>query len=156
MKNKLITLVVVTLVLLNVGSFISSLDASRKITVIDETLASLPKDPIVYVGKDGYTPKLGLDYFNGRDGSDGINSVSFSTTEIIVKEVPLIGQSAYDIWLDQGNSGTQEDFIDSLKVSQDIRVNDETKDIETRLSTQRFWKVMVYCADYRLVCPDAN
>ena len=35
---------------------------------------------------------------NGQDGQDGVD-----------------GKSAYEIWLDKGNVGTEEDFLDSLK-----------------------------------------
>jgi hypothetical protein len=43
-------------------------------------------------GNDGYTPVKGVDYFDGEDG-----------------------ESAYEIWLSQGNIGTEEDFLNSIK-----------------------------------------
>jgi hypothetical protein len=46
-------------------------------------------------GDDGYTPIKGIDYFDGNDGIDGL--------------------SAYQIWLAQGNTGTEAEFITSLK-----------------------------------------
>lgn len=49
-------------------------------------------------GKDGKTPKKGVDYFDGKDGKDGED-----------------GDSAYDVWLKNGNTGTEEDFLESIK-----------------------------------------
>lgn len=49
-------------------------------------------------GKDG---KDGKDGVNGKDGNNGND-----------------GKSAYEIWLEQGNEGTEEDFIASLKGEQ--------------------------------------
>lgn len=46
-------------------------------------------------GKDG---KDGRDGINGKDGADGVD-----------------GKSAYQVWLDLGNSGSEQDFINSLK-----------------------------------------
>ena len=46
-------------------------------------------------GEPGYTPIKGVDYFDGEDGENG--------------------QSAYEIWLAEGNTGTTDDFIASLK-----------------------------------------
>lgn len=46
-------------------------------------------------GVDGQTPQKGVDYFDGADGKDG--------------------ESAYEIWLALGNSGSETDFINSLK-----------------------------------------
>ena len=48
-------------------------------------------------GQDGATGPAGPQGIAGADGQDGNN-----------------GQSAYEIWLDLGNTGTEQDFIDSL------------------------------------------
>ena len=53
-------------------------------------------------GRDGVNGKDGINGTNGRDGIDGKNGQD--------------GKSAYQIWLDLGNSGTEQDFINSLKV----------------------------------------
>lgn len=52
-------------------------------------------------GADGYTPQKNVDYFDGKNGADGTDGAE--------------GKSAYEIWLAQGNSGTEADFITSLK-----------------------------------------
>lgn len=52
-------------------------------------------------GERGADGKDGINGTNGRDGIDGKNGQD--------------GKSAYQIWLDLGNSGTEQDFINSLK-----------------------------------------
>lgn len=52
-------------------------------------------------GRDGINGKDGINGTNGRDGVDGKNGQD--------------GKSAYQIWLDLGNSGSEQDFINSLK-----------------------------------------
>lgn len=49
-------------------------------------------------GKDGRDGVNGKDGINGTNGRDGID-----------------GKSAYQVWLDLGNSGSEQDFINSLK-----------------------------------------
>ena len=49
-------------------------------------------------GKDGRDGVNGKDGINGTNGRDGVD-----------------GKSAYQIWLDLGNSGSEQDFINSLK-----------------------------------------
>lgn len=66
-----------------------------------------------------------LKVVNGQNGTDGISiqgppgmngKDSQSTTTVIQQPVNgTNGLSAYDIWLQQGNSGTQQDFLNSLK-----------------------------------------
>ena len=36
----------------------------------------------------------------------------------------VVGKSAYEVWLEQGNSGTEEDFLNSLKVKSEVNLND--------------------------------
>ena len=52
-------------------------------------------------GRDGVNGKDGINGTNGRDGIDGKNGQD--------------GKSAYQIWLDLGNSGSEQEFINSLK-----------------------------------------
>ncbi|MCK4481771.1 collagen-like protein [Candidatus Bathyarchaeota archaeon] len=58
-------------------------------------------------GDIGDTGPQGLSGTDGVDGKDGVNGTD-----------GLDGKSAYQIWLDQGNSGTEQDFLDSLKGEQ--------------------------------------
>ena len=55
-------------------------------------------------GKGGANGKNGKDGKNGADGKDGRDGID-----------GLDGKSAYEIWLEQGNKGTEEDFLKSLK-----------------------------------------
>jgi molybdopterin-binding protein len=58
-------------------------------------------------GKDGYTPIKYIDYFdgvNGRDGIDGIDGLDGND-----------GLDAYHIWLNNGNIGSVDDYLASLK-----------------------------------------
>lgn len=58
-------------------------------------------------GRDGVNGKDGINGTNGRNGIDGKNGQD--------------GKSAYQIWLDLGNSGTEQDFINSLKSKGDTQ-----------------------------------
>ena len=50
----------------------------------------------------------------GNGGSQTIINATFATAGAIGPE----GDSAYQVWLSQGNSGTEQDFLDSLKGNQ--------------------------------------
>lgn len=52
-------------------------------------------------GTDGQNGRDGINGVDGKDGKDGSNG--------------LDGKSAYQIWLDEGNVGTEQNFLDSLK-----------------------------------------
>jgi len=83
-----------------IGLFIAILAASLVSTVISTQLAVL-QGPRGDKGDTGPQGLQGLPGTDGVDGTDGLN-----------------GKSAYEIWLDQGNSGTEQDFLDSLKGEQ--------------------------------------
>ena len=55
-------------------------------------------------GKDGLNGADGKDGANGTDGKDGVNG-----------QDGVDGKSAYQIWLDNGNTGTETDFLNWLK-----------------------------------------
>lgn len=59
--------------------------------------------------------KLDTGYFKGEKGEDGVDGQG--------------GKSAYEIWLDEGNQGTEQDFLNSLK-GEDGDCNFATFDIE--------------------------
>lgn len=60
-----------------------------------------PQGPKGERGADGKDGKDGINGTNGRDGVDGKNGQD--------------GKSAYQIWLELGNKGTEQNFINSLK-----------------------------------------
>jgi len=144
MKNKLLYALIGVLVLFSLFNTASNIQSSNSLSTIRSTVESIPKEPVVYVGKDGKTPQLGIDYFIPKNGKDGVNSISFSTTHTIIKEVPLAGEPGKD-GRDGQNAPTQM-----------IQVNKDTLDIETKLSNLRGWNVLVSCADYRKECPNVN
>lgn len=96
-------------------------------------------------GPKGDTPKLGVDYFvndgespeclkevnqcRGQDGENGKDSVS--TKEIIIKEV-------------------QE-----TEPYKDIAFNSETGNLESKLSTDTLWEVLIPC-DRINTCPEVT
>ena len=55
-------------------------------------------------GKDGANGQDGKDGTNGADGKDGANG-----------QDGVDGKSAYQIWIDNGNTGTEADFLNWLK-----------------------------------------
>ena len=58
-------------------------------------------------GKDGTNGLNGKDGANGKDGKDGANGTNGQNG--------IDGKSAYQIWLDNGNTGTEADFLTWLK-----------------------------------------
>lgn len=156
MKGKLLTVAVVVLALFSVFNYVSNSREQGEIADLASAVEQKTNKTIVYNAKNGYTPIKGIDY---QDGKNGLNAVSYSVTSTVIKEAPLLGvpgKSTYELWLDLGNTGSAEDFIESLKIRQDIRVNPETKDVETKYSDQRVWTVLFPCVAYRLVCPSVN
>ena len=66
----------------------------EEVTSLEEDLNSKVENGY-FKGEKGDTGEPGQDGINGQDGADG--------------------KSAYEIWLDEGNQGTEQDFLDSLK-----------------------------------------
>jgi len=149
MKSKYFTLAMILLAFMNVLTFVyvtQSLNNTNKIT--DKLNNNPPK--IVYVqAKDGYTPVLGKDYFNG---TAGINAVSYSITKETVKEVPLLGEKG-----DKGDSPSclleESQCRGADGREQRIQVNPDTKNIEAKMSGDKYWETLVSCSEYRLECP---
>ena len=141
--KKLLAFGLVALTILNIVSFSSSIQVREQLSDLNKEVSQLPKNAVVYNGKDGKTPQAGIDYQIPKNGKDGINAVSFST--IVVKEVPLMGLPGKD-----GVDGQDAPI-------QYSRINSETGDFETRLSTWRGWEVETSCADladiWGITCP---
>lgn len=55
-------------------------------------------------GSDGLKGENGKEGKSGKDGRDGVDGLDGED-----------GKSAYEIWLEQGNEGTKQEFLDSLK-----------------------------------------
>lgn len=64
-------------------------------------------------GKDGYTPVKGVDYFDGQNGKDGYTPIK--GVDYFDGKNGVDGDSAYQIWLNAGHSGSEDDFLQWLK-----------------------------------------
>ena len=66
-------------------------------------------------GSPGVDGTNGIDGVNGTNGTDGTNGMDgVNGTNGIDGTNGTDGQSAYEIWLAQGNTGTEADFLNSL------------------------------------------
>lgn len=71
-----------------------------EVTALEEDLEDKVESGY-FKGEKGDTGEPGQNGTNGVDGQDGQDGED--------------GKSAYQIWLDEGNVGTEQDFLDSLK-----------------------------------------
>lgn len=116
-------------------------------------MISKPKDVQVnnYVGKDGksikgndgYTPVLGVDYFNGFTPIKGVDYVdgkdSISTNTIIEKQIntqTIVEKTEYVPI--KGDTGTQGENGRQLLV----QVNYETCELQTKYEGDRIWQII--------------
>ena len=147
--KRLLIVGLVVLTILNIVSFGNSISAREQLASLQSEVAKLPKSPVVYNGVNGYTPRKGIDYNDGANGANGLNAISFNT--ILVKEVPLTGVPGID-----GRNG-----IDGENApTQQIRINPDNGNFETKLSNERVWFVQTECADlaviWKIECPSAD
>ena len=77
-----------------------------EVTVLEEDLEDKVESGY-FKGEKGDTGEPGQNGTNGIDGQDGVD-----------------GKSAYQIWLDEGNVGTEQDFLDSLRGEDGINGKD--------------------------------
>lgn len=82
--------------------FQSSIDNSVQDSVSKIRVSETIKDNtgLSVIGPQGPSGRDGSEGMNGKGGSDGKDGKN--------------GKSAYDIWLSQGNTGTEQDFLDHL------------------------------------------
>lgn len=91
-------------------------------------------------GKDG-EPGLSIKGNAGEDGRNGTDSISTSTVIEKIIYVPEKGK--------EGSPGK-----DGLNAPvQEIRINPETKNLESKKNTDRYWVTMINCIDLLKVCP---
>lgn len=155
MKSKLLTLSVIVLAIFSVFTYVQSISYKDDLKKLASVIETKTNKVIVYEGKDGYTPVLGLDYFNGKDG---LNAMSYSITQTVVKEVPLMGtpgKSAYELWIEAGNTGTLEDFFSTFKgTSETVYINETTGDLEKKTSNAKFPEILIPCNRLQVGCPE--
>lgn len=92
-------------------------------------------------GKDGNDGKNGY----GINGTNGKDSISTITKEIYyVQPPPQKGESGRD-----GKAGKDAEV-------QQIQINPETKDLETKMSGERYWTTLIPCAELLRTCPSVT
>lgn len=82
----------------------------REPLTYDEWLAAIIKGEKGDKGEAGEKGEDGKDGVNGSDGKDGVNGSDGKDGQDGVD-----GKSAYEIWLEAGHEGTEEDFLNWLK-----------------------------------------
>lgn len=119
--------------------------ASYKIASIEtqyKNLAEGVRNIKVINGIDGSDGKNGLNGSNGLNGKDGNDSLSTHLVEKIYLQPPAeIGKTG-----EKGADGKDAP-------TQEIQINPETKDLETKSTNDRFWKTLVPCAELLRTCP---
>ena len=80
-----------------------------EVTALEEDLEDKVESGY-FKGEKGDTGEPGQNGTNGIDGQDGQDGAD--------------GKSAYQIWLDEGNVGTEQDFLDSLRGEDGINGKD--------------------------------
>jgi len=146
MKGGFFTLAIILLAFMNVLTFVYSSQAVAQNNDLQRLIKENP-DKVVYVqAKDGYTPIKGKDYF---DGAAGLNAMSFSITNTIVKQVAIPGP--------QGLPGIGINGVDGKDApTQEIRINTISGDLESKLTDAAFWRVLVPCNQLQVSCPGAE
>lgn len=88
-------------------------------------------------GIQGETGPQGIQGPKGEQGPQGIQGPKGETGPQGIQGFKgEQGKSAYQIWLDLGNIGTEEDFIKSLK-GKDAEINDDTSSLTTTYSSEK-------------------
>jgi hypothetical protein len=139
-KSKLILgLILLIILLLALGVFF----LSYKIATIENLTKNIaevqkvqPKVINGTDGKDGNHGANGVDGLNGRDGSD-----SLSTHRIETFYTPIAGPQGI-----QGEKGQDG-------ATQQVRLNPETKNLESKSSNEKFWNIIIPCAELLKDCP---
>lgn len=147
MAKRLAILAAILLAVMNILTFVYVSQATSGIDTLAKNVEEKTNKVIVYEGKPGYTPVVGKDYFNGKDG---LNAVSYSVTRTVIQEVPIKG--------DPGASG--KDGIDGKDGAdapfQELRVNQESGDLESKLSSDKYWITLIPCSELKTSCPGAE
>ena len=147
MKSKLNTTAIVLLALLNVATLLYVSQTKNELALLSESIDNKTSQVVVYEGKNGYTPVKGKDYF---DGAAGINAMSYTVSNTVIKELPIIGPQG-----PAGNNGV--DGINGQDAPiQEIRINPETGDLQSKMSNERYWSVLVLCRQLQVGCKNAD
>lgn len=107
--------------------------------------------------KNGYkgTESEWLASLAGED-SISTNTVKTINTQTVkevhtVEKIPTEPKSSYDIWIEQGNEGTEADYLNSLKgkdgkdLDMSIRFNHDLGLFQLKKTNENFWKNISTC-----------
>nr|MDD3141181.1 hypothetical protein [Lachnospiraceae bacterium] len=127
------------------SSFISNLES--------EILNYINSDPSLkgVDGKDGTTPVKGTDYFTAADISEIQSIVETNIATLKSKDLIITGadgsdgKSAYELALDNGFVGTQEEWMDSLMpvAGEDFYTDAEITELKNQIVTQALSEIDV-------------
>lgn len=99
---------------------------------VDKKINSLP------IPKNGTDGQNGTNGANGISGTNGVNGQN--------------GEGVYQLWLNAGNSGTAQDFLNSLKGEKGdagvvplLRIHNGQ--LESKLPTDLFWQIVPTCQE---------
>jgi hypothetical protein len=122
--DRKLSIAVLILMGLVVWLLVISIQRSDQINSISKEIETLQMatnkpSPVVQQPLNGKTPVLGVDYFNGVNGSPG--ETGQPGQSIVGPQGPsgMNGMSAYDIAVKNGFTGTEDQWLNSLKVKGD-------------------------------------
>jgi len=151
--KRLLALAIMILACMNVLSFVYITQVTSQLDELKVSVLNNTGKVIVYKSEDGYTPVKGVDYF------DGTNAVSFSVQNYVLREVtkevsipakdgltPACYFEVDQCKGPQGNTGQNGESGD------EVRINDETGDLEKRKIGERYWETMLPCIKLQVGC----
>ena len=129
------------------NTFASIRTTELQAVLIDSKVKKQIESLNIPAGKDGYTPIKNVDYVDGKDGVTKTIHDFTSTTIEIPNSGPKgdKGDSAYQTWVNLGNVGTEQDFIESLKpqvILPDLKCNIDKNRWETKLPSDPSWQAL--------------
>ncbi len=139
-KSKLIlALLLIIIALLAFGVYY----LSYKVATIENSIQNIADvqklAPKIINGKDGVDGKNGSDGVAGLDGRNGVDGIDSKSTYIEKTfYTPIPGP--------QGEPGKDAPV-------QEIRINPDTKNLESKSSSDRYWYTLVPCSQLLKSCP---
>lgn len=111
----------------------AEVDYDKIQVLIEETVRKeIEKSVLSQTNRPGINGNNGIDGQNGLNGRDGQN-----------------GLSVYDLWLEAGNYGSLEEFLESIKGEKGdqgpvpiLRNNNCDNEVQYKLPTDMFWQVV--------------
>lgn len=144
-KNKALLITILTLVvLLFCAVFYASFQIASIQTNYDNLAESVKNIKVIdgVDGNDGKDGKNGIG-INGLDGKNGVDSLSTHTIETYYVHPPA----------EKGEKGADGEKGKDAPI-QEIQINPETKDLQIKKSTDRYWTTLIPCSELLKQCPD--